>query len=482
MNRATASKGRSDVKCFRLWIALAVLAGLGLPRSSKGAAEPGPAPDEITVAVQEIPVWEIASEQVRNEFLSGQHTSVRKTEYPAAKYPKFTSETPLYGQAGFPNVARGSRRSGSFTVFALDCALKGGYYDLLYFDDNGDGDLTNDRPRNPLQESDKLVRRSTSFQEVYFEPVQVTFDFGPGGARPLELLPHLRAYRGDNPQFSFVAARVRTGTFTIGNTTYQAVLGYQYTVGGPLDQPSTTLILAPQGGDPVYWWGGDELRATHRLGGRLYRFSSTPAGDKLSVRPYTGPVGTLEVGAAGRKVETLEMSGSLSSKETAVAVGDTSADGWPKPSRRCEIPVGDYYPRFMTITLDNIRLVVSNNYHMNAQGEPRDKHETVHGITIRPDKPYVLDFSNKPAVVFTQPAAGARGAPGAEITVKAVLVDPKLDIMIRGLNDMATMEKRSFKTPDGKEHTYEQAKSLDPKVTIARANGEIVAEGVMPFG
>jgi hypothetical protein len=44
------------------------------------------------------------------------------------------------------------------------------------------------------------------------------------------------------------------------------------------------------------------------------------------------------------------------------------------------------------------------------------------------------------------------------------------------------MEKRSFKTADGKEQTFEQAKSLDPKVTVSRANGATVAEGVMPFG
>ena len=30
--------------------------------------------------------------------------------------------------------------------------------------------------------------------------------------------------------------------------------------------------------------------------------------------------------------------------------------------------------------------------------------------------------------------------------------------------------------------TYQTRKSLDPKVVVARADGEVVAEGVMPFG
>lgn len=55
---------------------------------------------------------------------------------------------------------------------------------------------------------------------------------------------------------------------------------------------------------------------------------------------------------------------------------------------------------------------------------------------------------------------------GEQLPVKAVLIDPKLDIMIRGLDDT----------------TREPKVSLDPKVVITRANGEIVGQGVMPFG
>jgi len=51
-----------------------------------------------------------------------------------------------------------------------------------------------------------------------------------------------------------------------------------------------------------------------------------------------------------------------------------------------------------------------------------------------------------------------------------VLVDPKLDFMIRRLNGPAE---------DG---SKERTRSLDPKVLITRAAGEKIAEGVMPFG
>jgi hypothetical protein len=98
----------------------------------------------------------------------------------------------------------------------------------------------------------------------------------------------------------------------------------------------------------------------------------------------------------------------------------------------------------------------------------------VYGLTIRKDQPYVLDFSNKPGVLFASPPRDKTFKPGDEVEVKAVLVDPKLDFMIRGLED-TTRPKADGQTRGSK-------LSLDPKVLITRANGEKVAEGVMPFG
>ena len=63
--------------------------------------------------------------------------------------------------------------------------------------------------------------------------------------------------------------------------------------------------------------------------------------------------------------------------------------------------------------------------------------------------------------MFASPAKNQTFKPGDEIAVNGVLVDPKLNIMIRRLN---------------------AAKSLDPKVTITDSSGKQIAEGPMPFG
>jgi len=55
-------------------------------------------------------------------------------------------------------------------------------------------------------------------------------------------------------------------------------------------------------------------------------------------------------------------------------------------------------------------------------------------------------------------------------------------MMIRGLDDASVKIKKEYTDPEGDKHSYEVVKSLDPNVVIARADGEVVAEGVMPFG
>lgn len=87
-------------------------------------------------------------------------------------------------------------------------------------------------------------------------------------------------------------------------------------------------------------------------------------------------------------------------------------------------------------------------------------------------------------VVFDQPPMSKTTfSRGDEIEFAAVLVDPNLDIMIRGLDDTSVKVDREYKDSDGKvTRTVKVNKSLDPNVVIARADGEIVAEGVMPFG
>ena len=250
---------------------------------------------------------------------------------------------------------------------------------------------------------------------------------------------------------------------------------------GRLDGPATVLMLSPreQSGTPARWWGGDRLTAIHKVKGRFYTFSANPTGDQLTVHLYRGELGTFEIGPGGRTLDEMTVRGSLEGEQRAVAVGGEVVDGSAKAARSCELPVGDYRPNYITVQFGHLRIGASYNYHSDGKPRSRGDRAAVYGIAIRKDEPFALDFSNKPDVMFASPAKDQQVKLGDSLEVKAVLVDPKLDMMIRDLDDTT---RKQTKDAEGKSLGYERNLSLDPQVIITRASGEKVAEGVMPFG
>jgi hypothetical protein len=232
-----------------------------------------------------------------------------------------------------------------------------------------------------------------------------------------------------------------------------------------------------------YWWGSWSLHSYHKIDGEFFEFMLFDDVSKIAARPYKGDLGVIKVGKGGRDLEKVEFNGSVHQKENVAAPIGMIEQHWTGPVGECEIPAGDYTPYLMKVTYDNLAIDISNNYHTNAQGQSRDK-ETVYGMQVRKDEPYVLDFSNEPMVIFDEPAKDKTTfRRGEQIRFAAVLIDPKLDIMIRGLDDTSVQVEREYKDRDGKVvHTAKVNKSLDPNVVIARADGEVIAEGVMPFG
>ncbi len=419
--------------------------------------------------LDEVSVFDVG--ELSRYFLRGQSTSCKDGPYRPVKYPVFKSEKPLYGRISFAGRTAEFHAPAGYH-FALDESAgtdKG--YDRFYFDHNCDLDLTNDTPLASLQNppDGALLGYSSTEQEVCFESFEVTFDFGSADKRAIEIMPRLMIRQGGRSEFSFITTKVRKGQIDIGEAGYDALLGYTYSVGRSLNQPSTAFYLIPKSdlGQPLRWLGGNNLKAMHAIGGKYYRFATTPTGDKLFASSYDGTLGIFEVGAGERDLQDVSIQGSLRSEDTAVAVGGEMEHGRLTSAKSCRLPVGDYLPAYLTITFGRLSISVSNNYHADGQPRRPSSHPPIYGIKIREDKAYVFDFSNKPEVIFAKPAKDHRVKLGQELTVKAVLIDPELDIMIRRLYDTGQKPRRV---------------SLDPKVVITRADGEKVAEGVMPFG
>ena len=443
--------------------------------------------DGLAFDLSEVSISDLSQIFVSRYFLRGQSAYCKEKPSIMVKYPRLKSDKPLYGSVHFDGASAESKGRGMYHFILDESAGTGRGYNRLYLDHNCDLYLRNEKPlkptKNPLDEA--LQGYSFLEQEVYFESFELTFDFGNAGKHAIEIMPRLRIYQGGRSNLNFIATKARKGEIEIGEAKYDALLGYKYYIGRPFDQTGTSFYLIPKK-EPqrtTTWSGGDNLKkAMHVIGGKYYRFATTPTGDKLFVRPYKGQLGTFEIGAGGRNIQEIAVQGSLRSEETAIAIGGETERGWPKPAKSCRLPVGDYLPAMVTITLGRLRISVSENYHTDGQPRGRGSRPDIYGIKIREDKPYVFDFSNKPEVMFASPAKDHRVKLDQELMVKAVLIDPVLDIMIRHLDDTTRKQKKEYLTSDGQKRTYERDVSLDPKVIITRADGEKVAEGVMPFG
>jgi hypothetical protein len=462
----------------RLWLGLSWLL---IATSALVAAENAP---EAVFSLNEFSV--LTGGSTGDELAQGQRAECQTNGSVEVKaYPSFTSMKPLYGSARF-GADYQHPDSGKLYHFALDESKGTGKgYDRFYFDLNQDLNLAND-PALPLRQAPAGAQLpwSTLKGQWCYEILKVPFDFGSGDPRPVEILPRLLVWTNDYAAMTFVTIKARRGVIRMGGQRYAAELGHDHVVAGRFDHPVTALRLssADSHETSIHWWGGDRLTATHKIDGKFYCFAASPTGDRLTVKQYAGDLGLFEVGPGKRTLKKMEVSGSFEGLQRNVPVGGDLEYGSLKPAPHCLLPVGDYLPSYLTFHYGDLQIAVSQNYH--SEGKPRDRggRPPVYGIQLRKDKPFVWDFSNKPDVMFAVPTNLQRFKVGETIAVKAILVDPVLDIMIRGLKDTSRQVTKEFDGPNGTKEKYQQALSLDPNVVITRANGEKVADGVMPFG
>ena len=456
----------------------------------------------------------VANPTGRPTYLQGQRAACRTEPNPEVKvYPELKSETPYYGtiiidrdyrdpESGIEfhfvidesgeapedasEEAPVEEQSGSW-LKTLSNALFGKperpaaaevkqnaiTYDRLYFDANHDLDLTNDPVLGPMKNPPPGAMSPYSVeQNVVYDFLSVWLDRSPDlGADPVRVVPRFEVTERKgvkHAQVDFVAASVRKGRIRLGSREYDAVLRQEYVVSGRFDRPFTSLSLTAVGGNWSWSSSGpasEDLNTMRCLNGKYYTTSATPAGDKLFVKRYDGEMGEFRVGPGSRDIRGFGFSGELRAEGRTVLVGERLTVGTESPESY-SLPVGDYYPDYSSIRFGRLRMNLSNNYHVDGGRRQRMSQTPVYCFKIRKDKPCVLDFSAEPEVLFASPAKDATFAPGDEIEVKAVLVDTKLDVMIRGLYD----------TDSGR------LSLLDPTVTITDSSGKEVGTGKLPFG
>ena len=452
-------------------------------------------------------------------------------------YPAFSSGKPRCGQLTV-DMTFGDPQSGALYHFAIDeSGGTGAGYDRLYIDLNRDGDLSGERALTPLHDVPEgaLLTRSWIEQQVCFD--YVTFS-SVGDANEMfstETMPRLTVSDKGYAMLWFVATKARRGRITIGVRHFDVVMSNGYPMGTRWDRPETSLELRSRHNASSLPRGilSDRLMAMHKIDGTYWCLSTTPTGGRLFVAPYDGDFGILRMGSSWGLGGKRGFAGTLMARDKAVIVGD---DARLEPVRSCRIPVGDYTPAMAAVYQGPLLLDVSENYHADGKLRQRDA-PLAYALKVRKDKPCVLNFSRKAEVLFALPARGTRLKPGEELVVNAVLVDPRLDIMIRGLrrkssaaHDMlspgaailmavvlgaplviwlfaggarrryrfvpilsisglvvlaglaAALQIMTEKMNAGTGDLRAYHDKLTPQVIVCRSDGEIVAGGGMPFG
>jgi hypothetical protein len=416
---------------------------------------------------------------------SGEKPAVKKAEEPAGEKPGKEKEQKSLLKQLADQLLGENKPAAKKSLPPKDLVLS--KYDRLYFDLNHNLDLTDDPVLKPMRDPPWQALPPWSAKEkMVFDYLDVAIDYGHGiGVRPFRIMPWLTSdeYQGQKSQtMHFVATTAREGRIRLGKHEFLALLGQPYVVTGRYDLPgsATAIYLTPLNladnllkQQQYSGFTAEMLCTLRKVDGDLYSITASPLGDKLTVKPYRGDFGVFKIGPGDRKIKDIKFGGSL---ESETALLDESAE-----IGEFKAPVGDYLPQYIYIQYGPLRISLSNNYHSEGKPQKIDRDRTFF-IKIRKDKPYVLDFSNKPEVLFASPAKGKSFKPGEEVSVKAVLIDPQLDIMIRRLSDSRHKEKKMIDLGEGKSTSYEQELSLDPTVTITDSAGKTIAEGPMPFG
>ena len=442
-----------------LGIALAVT-GAHASASERAIPENAVAFDLEEVATPDVP------ESVRSRLIVGAYTQcAAEPDQNIKRYPVLKSDKPFYGSLQVGETTT-DVQTGNYYAFAVDeSAGSGQGYDRLYLDLNLNGDLTDDELCQPMKDVPRkaLMPIGSGITQVCFAPVMLRVTPKDGPRHEIEVMPRFLAYP-DGPQYlMLMATKARQGRIEIGDRKFTVVLGHSGGIPGGFDHPSTgCYLLQSAGARSSSWYGGDRLMALQRSGDTYYRLSATPSGDKLFVWPFQGAFGVLQIKAGERDVARVTVTGSVGSKDIALSLTEGMGGQEVSTSDSYRLPVGDYSPLLLNVTYDRLNCMILRNNH--ADGLPRGRAQAgppVYAIKIREDKPFVLDFSSKPQVLFASPGKNYRIQAGDELQVKAVLVDPVLDIMFRSVRE---------------------GEQLNPKVRITRADGRLVAEGTMPFG
>jgi len=414
-----------------------------------------------TYSLEEVSIFD-CDESIKYRLQSGQAvTDCGNTPGDGITYPALKSTKPIYGCARF-NMSLFDPQAGLPYHFVLDESAGAGY-DRLYFDVNANLDLTDDAPVGLATKLPDGMRDESG--SVLFQNVDISLDYGPDqGVFKQTVMPRMMK-SGDTVYMFFTAPTARKGKIQLGSEEVELVLGQTHSISGRYDGPMTGAFLP--GHEVLLPLVGN----WHVIDGTFYRLLATPAGDEVTVSPYTGLFGTFQLGDPNRSADSPVIDfGYIHSKEALFCLQEC-----PIEDGKAKVPVGDYRPFRLLVRFRKRRLCFAVDTSRLGHADA----PAVFPYKIRQDETFALNCSGKPEVVFKTPTTGDRIMVGQTLKAEAMLCDTRAGLMIVGLED-TTKPSNPVTLPGGRK--MEMFQSMAPTVKVTNSSGQVVAEGTMPFG
>lgn len=380
-------------------------------------------------------------------------------------YPPLESEKPMYAQAVFGGHPFGDASGDTFHFVLDESGGTGSGYDRLVFDQNGDLDLTND----PIIRKDTDPPASLGGMDgfpgaqVVFDAFEVVLNADKGQVRRQRVIPQYQGFQDQHILF-FMAPMGRKGKVRIGSQEFACLLTQDVIFGG-FDSSWISCYLDDKS------QGLDVLGCWPYIDGAFHIRSVDRAGTRLTVRPYTGALGSFTMGApAGISGDITAGMGWIMGEDRIIDLKKC-----PKQGSEVQVPVGDYRPIQLAVDHQQKRITLG----MRAPDPSMEKITAPASVKVRETGAVAFRFPRFNNVQFKWAKSRTRFKPGDEIKVEASIGNLETNLFLIGLEDM-TKKEQTLKLPDGTD--YVRYASIDPRIVITNAKGERVAQGKMPFG
>jgi hypothetical protein len=371
---------------------------------------------------------------------------------------------------------------GALTFYLDESKGEGTGYDILHCRHTATGrqmrSLTIGLMKDPPDEVIPMKRPGSTWS--VFDPITIPVDYGGKiGERDRRVLLRVRKaddVRGGPAKYTLMlSGPCKTGKMEIGGVGAEVGLFQPYQMGREWDRSQTNVYVGR--GDQreiesIDWW--------RMIDGEIYRFSTDALGERLTLERYAGKRGALSVRSRDGSKKGWVIGGFFeTSDEQCVWVSSAGGERDSADSPPLVLPEGDYRPYWMHVRVGDTLAAFDSAEVVEGEKVSIRRNAEKYGVRVRKRRPFELNMTRAPDVIFLAPSRDKTYKPGRNIDIQVALIDHSLGARISGVTDMSRTVEFTYTQADGAEKTVTRHPLIEPVFEVKNSNGDVVGSGTM---